>query len=1056
MPAEQPSSRRDSSSGTESLVIGIGRGLWNLAMSPPTWYVLGTLLLIMAWADVLWPGGLAQLAQQLHLSLPGLVDRLQVFHGWSGTYALAASGYIAAVVLTRVLWLPLQERLRVRQPMVLLEVQFHRESIVAPGAAADFYTGLHGQLLPGGIGQIGLEEVAWFLGQEQRVAWLLTGTAGRAHSYLFVPQRLREVVTATVQGLFPGLDLTVAEDPLAEILAHGKRMVVGWKEYTLAIDSMYPLRVLENFEAEDPLGPLSVALVPRSGVRAAELAVIVRPVADRWRKRGRKLIHALRELPAAQKEKEQLLALEQKADAQGFDVVVRVTVIGEDRQAVRDQREDIGEHLKRFSSSAGGVRQSLVAAEAGTLDVPVGAETRVLARQALRLGLRLGRPWPWPAAGEVQALDEERRRALLARVRGRARGMLQRTLRRLARRYFPPLYFGVGTRKHILNPAELATLAHNPHKGLKGNRALAWQPARALTVQPEMIVAVAGVPEPEAESFAAREVRRDQPLRTASTWQDLPDDMIVIGSGKDERGERHPVGVPTRELTLSWHILGEQGTGKTSAMECFLYELIRLGVGWCMIEAKGDCARTVPQWLPEEYESRLVVIDPRERHFPPGLNPFLSGPGSHGVDADVIVSQVMGMFGRLFPNWDTSVGIQEILRNALHALWRGVAHPTIPHLHVFLNSESYRQAVLSSPRVDAIVRSYWLEQVPNSTDITKTSFDAVRRRLSRFITAERTRFMFGQGFPTVDLARVLQKGMLVLAPLVPELVGEDIAGFIGAALLTMWLQAAFTRVDLAERDRHLYLLGVDEAQSFRTPDIPTMLAKFRALGVGLMLSNQAPAQLEELRDDIESLTLNKLVFGVRSPTDAGHMARLLGGDLEAEDVQFLPAYHAYLQRGRRPAVLVATLPPPVEVRAVHEMPSYGPQETGFRWPAPGDGQGDHDRLVQEIWWCDPDDSERVEALATRLAEMPAAEWLAFRRRRLQRGLAERAFILAQRDTIPNRGTRLVYLSSLAYGTPAVEVAAELRRLLQQWKMDDGTGGKRRRRGRAEESLVQSR
>lgn len=1051
MSAERSSVSRDGSGGAEGLLIGVGRGLWNLARKATTWYILGTLLLVIAGADVLWPGCLAQLARQLEFPGPGLSDQLQALHGWSRMYALAGSAYIVAAYLLRAASLPLQERSRARQPMVLLEVQFHRESIVAPGAAADFYTGLHGQLLPEGLGQIGLEEVAWLLGREQRVAWLLTGTAGRAHSYLFVPQRLREVVTATVQGLFPGLDLTVAEDPLAEILARGKRMVVGWKEYTLAIDSMYPLRVLDNFEAEDPLGPLSVALVPRSGVQAAELAVIVRPVADRWRDRGRQLIHALRELPAAQREKEQLLALERKADAQGFDVVVRVTVIGPDRQAVREQREDIGEHLKRFSSSAGGVRQGLVPVAAGTLDVPAGAETRVLARQALRLGLRLGRPWPWPAAGEVQAIDEERRRALLSRVRGRARTMLRRALRRLARGYFPPLYLGVGTRKHVLNPAELASLAHNPHKGLKGNRALAWQPARALTVQPEMIVAVEGVPAGEVDVFVAGEMRRDQPLHSASTWQDLPAETIVIGSGKDERGERHPVGVPARELTLSWHILGEQGTGKTSAMECFLYELIRLGVGWCMIEAKGDCARTVPQWLPEEYESKLVVIDPRERHFPPGLNPFLSNPGSRGVDADVIVSQVMGMFGRLFPNWDTSVGIQEILRNALHALWRGAAYPTIPHLHVFLNSAAYRQTILSNPRVDPIVRSYWLEQVPNSTDITKTSFDAVRRRLSRFITAERTRFMFGQGFPTVDLSRVLREGMLVLAPLVPELVGEDIAGFIGAALLTMWLQAAFTRVDLAEHERHLYLLGVDEAQSFRTPDIPTMLAKFRALGVGLMLSNQAPTQLEELRADIEALTLNKLVFGVRSPTDAGHMARLLGGGLEAEDVQFLPPYHAYLQRGRRPAVLVATLPPPVEVQAVRDMPSYGPQKTGFRWPPPGTDREDLDHLVQEIWWCDPDDSERVDALAARLAELPVAEWVAFRRRRLQRGLAERAFVLEHRDMIPNRSTRLVYLSSLAYGTPAVEVAAELRRLLGPWKMDAGMG-KRRRRGR-EESIV---
>jgi hypothetical protein len=1030
--------------------------LWNLVRRPATWYVLGTLLLLLAWADVLWPGGLARLARQLEISTKGIVEQLQAFHGWSRAYALAGFAYIAAIYLLRLLWLPLQERLRTRQPMVLMEVQFHRQSEVKPGAAADFYTGLHGQLLPEGAGQIGLEEVAWFLGKEGRVAWLLTGTGGRAHSYLFVPRKLREVVTATVQGLFPGLDLSVAEDPLAEILSRGKRMVAGWKEYALAADSMYPLRVLDKFEAEDPLGPLSVAIVPQHGVKAAELAVIVRPVADRWKNRGRKLLHALRELPAADKEKEQLLALEQKADAQGFDVVVRVTVIGEARQAVREQRDDIGEHLKRFASSAGGVRQSLVPTEAGTLDVPAGGETHIFAQQALRLGLRLGRPWPWPPVGEVGEIDEGRRRALLGRLKGRARTMLQRALRRLPRRYFPPLYLGVETRKHVLNPAELATLAHNPHRGLKGNRALAWQPARALTVQPEMIVSVEGVPREEADAFAASGMRRDQPMRTISTWQALPGDMIVIGSGKDERGERRPVGVPAQELTLSWHILGEQGTGKTSAMESFLYELIRLGVGWCMIEAKGDCARTVPQWLPEEHEARLVVIDPRERHFPPGLNPFLSSPGSRGVDADVVVSQVMGMFGRLFPNWDTSIGIQEILRNALHALWRGEPYPTIPHLHVFLNSESYRQSVLSNPRVDSIVRSYWLEQVPNSTDITRTSFDAVRRRLSRFITAERTRFMFGQAFPTVDLARVLKEGMLVLAPLVPELVGEDIAGFIGAAMLTMWLQAAFTRVDLAEQDRHLYLLGVDEAQSFKTPDIPTMLAKFRSLGVGLMVSNQAPTQLEELRDDIESLTLNKLVFGVRSPTDAGHMARLLGGDLEAEDVQFLPAYHAYLQRGRRPAVLVATLPPPVEVKAVQDMPSYGPQRTGFRWPPPGDDRGYFDRLVQEIWWCDPDDSARVQALAATLAEMPAAAWLAFRRRRLERGLAERAFLLSHPDAIPNRSTRLVYLSSLAYGTPAVEVAAELRRMLEQWKLDDGIGGRRRRRGREEDSVVRSR
>lgn len=329
-----------------------------------------------------------------------------------------------------------------------------------PPAAPDLYRALAGAISAGGR-------------LSGRAPWYAL-TIGAAPSQpaelgVLVPggadPRARAALAAALAGLAPDALVEERDDPLRASAAPGR--AVAWREFALALPAEYPLRLYDDSDGADLLGPLVAALRPH-GACYIELQLIVRPcggvagwaLGRGWRGRATALKLALgaRQDYALAPD---IAALDAKLAGAAFEVTVRAVAVADSERP---------------------------AAAAQALDAVAAALASYQARTASRLQRLV------PAAGGSGAGEHS---AALAR----------------APRYAPPPPFLLPLRPwrapDILTPAELAGLWHLPTPALAGLvRGLA---CRRLPAPPHAFVDHAAEPR-LALGLARREDGRHAPV----------------------------------------------------------------------------------------------------------------------------------------------------------------------------------------------------------------------------------------------------------------------------------------------------------------------------------------------------------------------------------------------------------------------------------------------------------------------------------------------------------------------------------------------------------------
>jgi hypothetical protein len=143
----------------------------------------------------------------------------------------------------------------------------------------------------------------------------------------------------------------------------------------------------------------------------------------------------------------------------------------------------------------------------------------------------------------------------------------------------------------------------------------------------------------------------------------------------------------------------------------------------------------------------------------------------------------------------------------------------------------------------------------------KTSIDSFRRRLIRFVNTEIGQKMFCQPQASLYLPDLMADRTILLVKIVPELLGDRVAQFIGTVVFSSLIGAAFAqqRRIAASDDRWDWPLVVDEIQMFIDADNPSdaerMWTRTRGMGMGLIGAHQ---DLEQLGRSLGKVTLNVL------------------------------------------------------------------------------------------------------------------------------------------------------------------------------------------------------
>jgi hypothetical protein len=190
----------------------------------------------------------------------------------------------------------------------------------------------------------------------------------------------------------------------------------------------------------------------------------------------------------------------------------------------------------------------------------------------------------------------------------------------------------------------------------------------------------------------------------------------------------------------------------------------------------------------------------------------------------------------------------------------------------------------------------------------------VLNKLRAFLLRRPVRAIVGQQRSTIDIARILDTGRLLLVRVPKGTLGVDTSRLLGSFVVARVWQAALARAAQPETERADAALYVDEVHNYLNLPTPLeeMLAEARGYRLSLCLAHQHLGQLpKEMRDALAANARTKLYFQL-SQQDAHVLGREVEPELAAHDLAHLPRYTAAVrlchQGETGPAFTVTTSP----------------------------------------------------------------------------------------------------------------------------------------------------
>ncbi|MFE3452468.1 ATP-binding protein [Nonomuraea sp. NPDC059194] len=366
----------------------------------------------------------------------------------------------------------------------------------------------------------------------------------------------------------------------------------------------------------------------------------------------------------------------------------------------------------------------------------------------------------------------------------------------------------------------------------------------------------------------------------------VPPSPAISRTGKvlgfSESGHERPVALRVADSFHHVHVMGPNGTGKSTLLAQMILSDVEAGRGVVVIEAKGDLVRDLLGLIPEEHAEKVILIDPDDRHPRPSLNVLGGGDQAMGVD------NLVGIFHQIYSDyWGPRT--DDILRGCALTLARnGGTLADVPEL---LSNSAFRQR--QTARIeDPLLMGFWTWYTALSDQAQAHVTAPIMNKLWAFLLRPFVRDVLGSVESTFDLGDVLDGGIL-LVRLPKGVIGDDTARLLGSMILAQVWQAASRRAKI-DHPRSPAALYVDECHNFLTLPhaLADMLAEARAYRVSLVLAHQHLAQLpRELRQAISSDARNKIYFSL-SPEDAREVEHHFSPHLTTHDLSSFDAFQA--------------------------------------------------------------------------------------------------------------------------------------------------------------------
>ncbi len=366
-------------------------------------------------------------------------------------------------------------------------------------------------------------------------------------------------------------------------------------------------------------------------------------------------------------------------------------------------------------------------------------------------------------------------------------------------------------------------------------------------------------------------------------------DIAFLGRVKF-RGRTEVFGIRTDDRRRHLAVIGKTGMGKTTLLHQLVVSDIHAGRGLALIDPHGDLSQAILDTVPPHRTNDVVLFDASDREFPLAFNP-LACP--HPAQRPLVASGVVSAFKKLYgDSWGPRM--EHILRNALLAL---VETPgtSLLSLQRLLADTSYRK-MLTGRISDPIVKSFWEGEFAHwKPQYRAEAIAPIQNKVGQFLSHPILRAIVGQSRRGIDLRRVLDEGLVLIANLSKGMIGEDGSSLLGSLLVTGIQLAAMSRADTPEHQRQDFSLYVDEFQNFATESFATILSEARKYRLCLTIANQYLAQMDEATAAAVFGNVGSLLVFQVGASDAEALADQLGGGVTPQDLLALPRFTAYVR-----------------------------------------------------------------------------------------------------------------------------------------------------------------
>ena len=352
------------------------------------------------------------------------------------------------------------------------------------------------------------------------------------------------------------------------------------------------------------------------------------------------------------------------------------------------------------------------------------------------------------------------------------------------------------------------------------------------------------------------------------------------------------IGTATRGLTLAasvtlalddrrrpLHLIGKTGSGKTTLLKTLIFDDLRKGRNFALLDPLGGLAEAVIDAVPKQRNDAVIYFDPSDLEYPIGFNPLdRVPPDQRHLVADHLLSAFAHIWGA---SLEDTPRMFYILYNSLRLLLDS-AGSTLLGLPRLLVDDAYRERLLRACS-DPVVAAFWVNEFAAYDDRFRAQVIAPVQNKVGMLLAGPIGNIIGQRRSTIDIPRLMNEGGILVANLGKGKVGAVASHLLGAFLTTTIAQAADARSAQQQINWPDFTFYADEVQNFATERFASTLSEGRNGRLMLVVAHQYLEQLpRSLQQAILANCSSFVVFRI-----GAYDAKVMAAELDIENAQAL-------------------------------------------------------------------------------------------------------------------------------------------------------------------------